>query len=99
MLDANQIPIGMKMYSRNESEKPVMREVIDNLKRRHNITGRTIQIADKGLNCAKNIFHAKKAGDGYLFSKSVKQLPKKEKDWVLSKEDYKSVKDKDGNWS
>lgn len=97
MLDANQIPIGMKMYSGNESEKPVMREVIDNLKRRHNITGRTIQIADKGLNCAKNIFHAKKAGDGYLFSKSVKQLPKKEKDWVLSKEDYKSVKDKDGN--
>ena len=97
MLDANQIPIGMKMYSGNESEKPVLREVIDDLKRRHNITGRTIQIADKGLNCAKNIFHAKKAGDGYLFSKSVKQLPKKEKDWVLSKEDYKSVKDKDGN--
>lgn len=96
MLDANQIPIGMKIFPGNENEKPILREVVNDLKRKHNITGRTIHVADKGLNCAKNIFHTKQAGDGYIFSKSVKQLPKKEKDWVLNDKDYVSVKDKNG---
>jgi hypothetical protein len=83
LLDNNQIPIGMEMFPGNESEKPVLRDVIDNLKSRNNITGRTIHVADKGLNCAGNIAAAKKGGDGYLFSKPVKTLPAKEKDWVL----------------
>ena len=98
LLDANQIPIGMKMYPGNESEKPVIRKVIDDLKRRNGIKGRTIQVADKGLNCSENILHAREAGDGYIFSKSVKQLPKKEKeDWILNKNDYRDVKDGKGN--
>ncbi len=94
LLDSNQIPIGMEMYPGNESEKPVLRNVIDNLKKRNNITGRTIHVADKGLNCAQNIAFSKKSGDGYLFSKSVKGLPKKEKEWVLLKNDYTVVRDK-----
>lgn len=96
LLDANQIPVGMKLYPGNESEKPVMREVIDSLKSQNNIEGRTIHVADKGLNCAKNIYFARQNNDGYLFSKSVKQLPEKEKEWVLLPNDYKNVKDKDG---
>lgn len=97
LLDANQIPIGMKMYPGNESEKPVIREVINGLKQRHEISGRTIQVADKGLNCAANIFFARQNGDGYLFSKSVKQLPETEKTWVLLNNDYKEVRDSSGN--
>ena len=97
LLDANQIPIGMKMYPGNQSEKPIIREVIDQLKRRNNITGRTIHVADKGLNCAANIAFSKKNGDGYIFSKSIKGLPEKEKVWVLLKQDFKEVKDKDGS--
>lgn len=61
LLDANQIPIGMKLYPGNESEKPVLRTVIDDLKQRNHISGRTIQVADKGLNCCANILHALKA--------------------------------------
>lgn len=96
LLDANQIPIGMKMYSGNESEKPVIREIIDELKQRSHISGRTIQVADKGLNCFHNILHALKAGDGYIFSKSVKTLPETEKTWVLLENDYVDVKNKKG---
>jgi transposase len=96
LLDRNQIPIGMKMYPGNESEKPVLRDVIDRLKMQNNVTGKTIHVADKGLNCAQNIAFSKKSGDGYLFSKSVKGLPKKEKEWVLLENDYKVVKDKNG---
>lgn len=97
LLDAHQIPIGMKIYPGNESEKPVIRNIIDDLKSRNNISGKTIQVADKGLNCSENIIHALKAGDGYIFSKSVKQLPEIEKTWVLLNNDYRDVKDKNGD--
>ena len=96
LLDANQIPIGMKLFPGNESEKPILRSVINDLKQRNNISGRTIQVSDKGLNCAENIFHALKAGDGYIFSKSVKQLPEAEKTWVLLSNDYQDVTDENG---
>ena len=96
LLDANQIPIGMDMYPGNESEKPVIRNVIADLKNRNNIVGKTIHVADKGLNCVQNIAFAKKSGDGYLFSKSVKTLPATEKDWVLLKSDYTVVRNKHG---
>ena len=97
LLDANQIPIGMKLYPGNESEKPIMRDVIDGLKVRNNITGRTIQVADKGLNCGNNIMHALKNGDGYIFSKSVKMLSEVEKVWVLLPNDYRTVKNSNGD--
>ena len=96
LLDANQIPVGMKLFPGNQSEKPVIRNIIDDLKKRNALSGRTIQIADKGLNCAENIFHALKNGDGYIFSKSVKQLPEIEKTWVLLPNDYRDVKNVGG---
>lgn len=97
LLDRSQIPVGMKMYPGNESEKPVLRNVIGQLKAQNNITGRTIHVADKGLNCAKNIAFSKKNGDGYLFSKSVKGLPETEKTWVLLDNGFTDVRDKKGN--
>jgi len=93
LLDRNQIPIGMKMYPGNESEKPVLRDVIDQLKLQNSVTGKTIHVADKGLNCAQNIAFSKQNGDGYLFSKSVKGLSENEKAWVLLEQDFKEVKD------
>ena len=96
LLDANQIPIGMKLYPGNESEKPVIRDVIKELKVRNQISGKTVHMADKGLNCADNIINALKNKDGYLFSKSVKQLPETEKTWLLLQDGYKKVIDRDG---
>jgi transposase len=88
LLDANQIPIGMKFFLGNASEKLIIRNIIDGLKTRNNIKGRSIQIADKGLNCAENIFYALKNNDGYIFPKSVKQLSKIKRTWVLLPNDY-----------
>ena len=96
LLDSHQIPIGMKMYPGNESEKPVLRDVIDQLKSQNNVTGKTIHVADKGLNCAQNIAFSRKNGDGYLFSKSVKGLPETEKTWVLLENGFTDIKDKKG---
>lgn len=91
LLDKNQIPIGMKMYNGNESEQPILRDVIDKLKQQNKIFGRTIHVADKGLNCAENIAYSKINGDGYIFSKSVKKLPEIEKEWILLDNDYIEV--------
>lgn len=99
LLDKNCIPLGMELYPGNQSEKPVIREAINNLKKRQGITGRTIQIADKGLNCAKNIIEALERADGYLFSRSVKKLEKKEQEWVFKEKDpsWKRIVDEKGN--
>ena len=97
LLDADCVPIGMKIFPGNASEKPVMREVIGSLKSRGNITGRTVRVADKGLNCADNIADALLSHDGYIFSKSVKQLPAKELSWVLSDEGWQDAKASDGS--
>lgn len=99
LLDSNQIPMAMKVYPGNGSEKPVMREVIEQMKLRHKISGRTIRVADKGLNCIDNILHARLDGDGYIFSKSVKNMSDVEKTWVLLDNDYRDVRDKDGKLS
>ena len=51
------------MFPGNESEKPVLRDVINSLKAKNNINGRTIHVADKGLNCSQNIAFAKSDGN------------------------------------
>ena len=103
LLDKEQIPLGMLMYPGNQSEKPYLRKMIEDTKTRYDIKGRVIQVADKGLNCAKNIYSAvKEANDGYIFSKSVhgRCIPDAERKWVLLKNDvnpWVDVKDSSGN--
>ena len=72
------IPINMTLYPGNESERTYIRKAIDKMKTSLGVKGKTIQVADKGLNCAKNIYEAKGYEDGYIFSRSVKTLSAKE---------------------
>ena len=103
LLDKEQIPLGMLMYPGNQSEKPYLRKMIEDTKARYDIKGRVIQVTDKGLNCAKNIYSAvKEANDGYIFSKSVhgRCIPDAERKWVLLTNDvnpWVDVKDSSGN--
>ncbi len=103
LLDEDQIPLAMTMYPGNESEKHHLRKHIEDLKSRYNISNKIVQVADKGLNCARNIYAASiEANDGYIFSKSVhgRYLSEKEKKWVLlnnSKNVWYEVKDSDNN--
>ena len=86
LLDADLVPLAMQMYPGNESEKPYIRKIIEEMKQRYKVSGKTVQVADKGLNCAKNIHAAvKEADDGYIFSRSVhgRNLSEKEKKWVI----------------
>lgn len=104
MLDGDQIPIDTEFYPGNESEKPLLRQRMEDMKTRNNITGRVIQVADKGLNCARNIYSAVvEAKDGYIFSKSIKgnNLSEEQKKWILESDDkfnkWIDVRDSNGN--
>ena len=90
LLDSDLVPVAMQMYPGNESEKPYIRKIIEEMKQRYKVEGKTVQVADKGLNCARNIYAAvKEAGNGYIFSKSIhgKNLSDKEKHWLLLEND------------
>ena len=96
LLDEEQIPLAMNMFPGNESEKPQIRKTIDDLKQRFDITSKIVQVADKGLNCARNIYAATvEARDGYIFSKSVhgSNLAKIEKEWLLLDNEFNVWKD------
>ena len=102
LLDADLVPLAMQMYPGNESEKPYIRKIVEEMKQRYNVSGKTIQVADKGLNCARNIYAAvKEADDGYIFSKSIhgRGLSEKEKQWVILENDanvFTNYTDKNG---
>ena len=102
LLDADLVPMAMEMYPGNESEKPYIRKIIEDMKSRYKISGKTVQVADKGLNCARNIYAAvKEADDGYIFSKSIhgRCLSEKEKKWIVLENDqnvWADYTDKDG---
>ncbi len=103
LLDGDMIPLDMELYPGNENEMPYLRNRIEDMKSKNDVKGRIIQIADKGLNCARNIYAAvKEANDGYIFSKSVhgKNLSETEKKWILLSDDdankWVDVKDKIG---
>ena len=90
LLDSDLVPLAMQMYPGNESEKPYIRKIIEEMKQRYHVSGRTVQVADKGLNCARNIYAASvEANDGYIFSKSIhgNNLNRQEKEWLLLEND------------
>ena len=57
----------MQMYSENGSEKTYIRKLIQEMKQRYKVRDRTVQVADKGLNFARNIYAAVlEVKDGYI---------------------------------
>lgn len=105
LLDSDLVPLAMQMYPGNESERPYIRSLIEEMKQRYKVSGKTIQVADKGLNCARNIYAAvKESNDGYIFSKSIhgRNLSEKERQWLLLENDanvFTKYTDENGNLS
>lgn len=96
LLDADLVPLAMQMYPGNESEKPYIRKVIEEMKQIYKVSGKTVQVADKELTCARNIYATvKETDDGYIFSKSIRgtSLSRKEKEWLLLENEGNVLKD------
>lgn len=92
LMDSTNIPISYDLFPGNESEKlsllPITRKTKSNCK-----LGRTVIVADRGLNTSDNIYFL--AGnnhnsnlDGYIYGQSIRGADEEFKNWVLDQKDY-----------
>lgn len=96
LLDGDSIPLDYAIYPGNQSEKPIFRSILKDMKEKNNVKGRVIRIADKGLNCGDNIADCYYNKDGYIFSKTIKGANKEIKHWILDEKGYKETRDENG---
>ena len=97
LLDSDLIPVRMEVFPGNLSEKPFLPSAIA-MARQEGRKGKIVQVADKGLNCAENVFRCGKDG-GYIFSKSPKTLSEDDVGWRLSGDGWTDVRDSGGDLS
>ncbi|MFA7573662.1 MAG: hypothetical protein WCY24_08055, partial [Lutispora sp.] len=74
----------------NLKKKGISKEHRPNLSRiKHDYgLGKVVVVADKGMTTGDNIWYTLSAGDGYVFSMSVRSADKELKDYVLDKKGY-----------
>lgn len=96
LLDHDLLPYQMEVFPGNESEKPHLPKSILKVREEKGKKTKIIQVADKGLNCAENIYKCKE-NDGYIFSKSLKMMKTEDIQWVFEDEGWVDVKDDNGN--
>lgn len=95
LLDQDLIPYQMEVFPGNDSEKPYLPRAIEKVREVKGKNTKIIQVADKGLNCAENIY---KCGEnnGYIFSKSLKLMSEKDIEWIFEDKDWVEIKDDEG---
>ena len=91
LLDADAIPLYYKLFPGNQSEKPILNDVISSMKSTCDVKGKTIRVADKGLNCTENIINAHLSGDGYIYSKAIRSND--DKTMILNPVGYEELND------
>lgn len=93
LMDSNDIPLSYDLFSGNESEKLSLRPIHQKTKAKFGL-GRTIVVADRGLNTSDNILFLAgkndKENDGYIYGQSVRGADQEFKDWVLDQNDYQN---------
>lgn len=70
-MDGNAIPVCMDIFRGNMSDSDTLKEHLDGFKKDYGI-GRTVVVADKGMNCSHNIDLLCSQGDGYVFSQVLR---------------------------
>ena len=93
LMDSTNLPLSYDLFPGNESEKlsllPITRKTKSNCK-----LGRTVIVADRGLNTSDNIYflagknHSSNL-DGYIYGQSVRGADEEFKKWVLDQKGYK----------
>ena len=98
LMDNTGIPLAYDLFPGNESEKVHMLPIINRARSQYGF-GRTIVVADRGLNTSDNIFMLNGKNntehnprDGYIYGQSVRGADKEFKEWVLNQNEYKNTK-------
>ena len=89
LMDANAIPLSYTVFPGNQSEQPELHKNAEKMKKNLNINGRTIYIADKGLNSGDNMKKATDRGDGYIIGQKVRGDSNDLITWLNDDTDFK----------
>jgi len=90
LLDSQGLPLSYHLFPGNESEKLSLTPIMERIKEDYKL-GRIIVVADKGLNCGDNIARQIAAGNGYVFSQSIRGADLEFKQFVLSQSGYRTT--------
>ena len=103
LMDSSEIPLAYDLFPGNESEKNSLIPILNRTKRNFEL-GRTIVVAERGLNTSDNVIQI--AGlsleqslkkNGYVYGQSVRGADEEFKNWVLKQDDYITDTIKDDN--
>ena len=86
-MDNNGIPITYQLFPGNTNDCLTYRPNLSRIKHDYNL-GKVVVVADKGMTTGDNVWYTLSAGDGYVFSMSVRGADKELKDYVLDEEGY-----------
>ena len=86
-IDNNGIPVTYQLFPGNTNDCLTYRPNLSRIKTDYGL-GKVVVVADKGMTTGDNIWYTLSAGDGYVFSMSVRGADKELKDYVLKNEGY-----------
>lgn len=86
-MDNNGLPITYQLFPGNTNDCMTYRPNLLRIKREYDF-GKVVVIADKGMTTGDNVWYTLSAGDGYVFSMSVRGANKELKDYVLNEKGY-----------
>jgi len=87
LMDKDGLPIHYELFPGNTNDSDTALPILKKLRKEYGL-GRTVMVADRGINCSDNIAACILDGNGYVFSQSVRKSDKDLKEWVLSAEGY-----------
>ena len=86
-MDNNGIPITYQLFPGNTNDCLTYRPNFSRIKKDYGL-GKVVVVADKGMTTGDNIWYTLSAGDGYVFSMSVRGADKELKNYVLKEDGY-----------
>ena len=92
LMDTKGIPVLYDLFPGNTNDCETLMPILDKVKKDYGI-GRTIVVADKGVNTADNIAFSLARRDGYVYSQTVRGGNKELKSYVLDGAGYRQIGD------
>lgn len=86
-MDNNGLPITYDLFPGNTHDCLTYRPNLSRIKKEYNL-GRVVTVADKAMTTGDNIWYTLSAGDGYVFSMSVRKGSKELKKYVKDQTSY-----------
>jgi hypothetical protein len=90
LMDNNGVPMTYDLFPGNQNDCKTLVPILANVRRRFNV-GKTVVVADKGMNTGSNAYYIANRRGWYIFSQTVRGGTKELKKYVLDSNGYVSV--------